>query len=214
MPALFSSTTCSATERCGGEWRAVYETGVAHYEQAANGNAVAGRMAVHFSAIALTAAKVHRALTMPWARPNPVSLLLEELTSESGEADRAAAALRHAHSWAVAHRASFYHAGKSDWEQPPGGWAGRWDAAGVVGPTAGGQREAGTWIGFLPHVLSRLLEEGRYEPASAVRLWKDRGWLITDGGASQRNTLSTHLGQQRVRVIAVSGQAVQEVLGD
>src|SRR5207248_2791296 len=90
------------------------------YAKKAKDNPVAGRMAAHLAAIRCTARLAHVALTLPWAYENPVEPLYDELTKEAAEADRAAAALRHALSWAVAHRRDFSHHRSCETDQPHG----------------------------------------------------------------------------------------------
>ena len=76
----------------------------AYFADRAGNNPVAGRMAAHLAAIAVTSLSVHKALDLPWPWSDPITPLYDELTKELVEADRGAAGMRCAMEWAVAHQ--------------------------------------------------------------------------------------------------------------
>ena len=189
-----------------------YDECVRHFERTAGDDAVAGRMAAHFAAIVVTSIHVHEALDLPWEWADPIGPLWAQLTRESGEADRAAAALRHVMSWAFANRENFFHANKPISEQPHSGWAGRWDTGHRNLPSD--ESDPGwEWVGFMPHVLEHLLRDARIEPNPTIRTWRDRGWLRTDAASSGtvRNQLSAKVGKEVVRLYALTRAAIEEV---
>jgi hypothetical protein len=181
---------------------------VEEYTALAGNNAVAGRMASHFAAITTASRLVHKFIKMPWEWEDPILPLFGELTAEAAEADRAAAALRHAVGWAVAHRQDFFCAGRPATDQPSGGWMGRWERDGGDNPALAGA--TWPWIGFMPHVLKRVLGEGGFEPDSTLRNWKDRGWLKCTDGRSQ---FRSKLGHETAWLVAVRREAVKTVGG-
>jgi hypothetical protein len=191
-----------------------YEEYVHHYEEMAGDNAVAGRMAGPFAAITFTSKLVHAALDLPWDWSDPIAPLWEELTQECSEADRAAAALRLVLSWANAHTKSFYRSDKTV-TQPNDGWAGRWEITGIENFNEEDQYESWEWVGFLPHVLERLLRDQQFDPNPIIRTWKDRGWLKLDNEANgtQRCQYRTKVGPQLSRVYAITWAAAQAVTG-
>ncbi|MEJ7639726.1 MAG: hypothetical protein WKF75_17575 [Singulisphaera sp.] len=86
-------------------------------------------------------------------------------------------ALRHAFDWATGRQCEFYgrhetHSGHT--QHPAAGWAGRWDAA------------QWAYLGFLPNRLRDVLAAGGFEFEATVRNWRDRGWLLTNGGSTGR----------------------------
>ena len=170
----------------------------------ANGNPVAGRMAAHLAAIHYTSRLVHYALDLPWEWEDPIASLYDELISEVAEADRSTAALRHAISWAVAHRNHFFHQNCSESAEPHGGWAGRWERdGGIVLP---GKSSKWKYIGFMPSVLSQVLEQGGFDADPTIRQWKEKGWLKTSAGRKQ---LKVKLGREQTWVIAIPSEAIK-----
>ena len=155
-------------------------------------------MATHFAAIRMTAILVHRAIEMPWRYRDVVSRLWPELTADAPEADRAAAALRYVLSWAHGHRERFLgHAAGA--QTPLGGWAGRWDSAGGQG--------GWEYIGFLPHVIGRILQESGFEAEPIQRLWRDRDWLlVTEGKPRYR----ARLGAQNTHLVAIKREVIEQ----
>lgn len=193
------------------EWRKQYAGYVTQYEQRAGNDTVAGRMAAHFGAIVFTSKLVHEALGFPGEWADPVDPLWQELTGESGEADRPTAALKYVVSWAVANRDKF--AQKCGGGQvPPGGWFGRWDEdAATAFP--GQKKFSWPWLGVMPHVLDEVLRKGGFEPESTVRAWKDRDWLKTnpEDKGEKRRTWKAQVGKEMNRVVAVKRSAVDQV---
>src|SRR5262249_26223066 len=119
-----------ANNRCSWDaWRSRYAEIRNAYRQIAGDNGVAGRMADHFATLAMAAELAHQAGIIPWENQGAVRYLWDEITAESDEADRAAAALRHILSWCNAHQAQFAteRSGHGGHDEPPSGWAGRWE---------------------------------------------------------------------------------------
>jgi hypothetical protein len=222
-----------------GKARDWYDELVRHYEEMAGDNTVAGRMAAHLAAITVTSKLVHDALHLPWAWSDPIEPLWAELTQESGEADQSAAALRHVLSWAYGHQNDFFGL-KEEREQPHAGWAGRWDKGkdDSINPNTsakdepadlnstevesqdGGHKTGGNvtkgweWVGFMPHVLEKLLREANYDPNSIIRTWKDKEWLKTDAASNgtMRNQYRAKIGRGTVRVYAITREAAEGVM--
>ena len=110
-----------------GGWRKRFEKRVKDYEKKAGNNPLAGRLAEDFAALHVTAEIVHDANILPWSFSDPIGPLWDELVREAGEADRAAAALRHVMGWATAHQSEFWCPGSQrrdiQLHQPIKGWA-------------------------------------------------------------------------------------------
>jgi hypothetical protein len=185
------------------------------YEDRAGDNAVASRMAAHFAAIVTASQLVHIALDLPWAWADPIDPLWEELTQEAGEADQAAVALRAVMSWAYAHQEHFYRLHKPDKDQPHDGWAGRWDIEGLGANPNPNASKKWPWVGFMPHLLERLLKEAKHVPDAVVRTWRHEEWLVIDSEASGtvRNQHRAKVGRGVVRLYAIKREAVEEVMG-
>lgn len=182
------------------EWREQYRELRQQYAQRPGGNSVSARMAAHLAAIELTARLVHEAVEMPWEYENVVEGLMPELTAEAPEADRAAAALRHVMSWVHSHRQEFYANAGS--QAPHQGWAGKWQFDGVNRVQAEG------FIGFFPHKLDEVLQEGGFEPEAIKRLWYDRNWLkVTPEKRQYRTRVGSDLGY----LVAVKREAIEAV---
>lgn len=186
-------------------YREYHANWTAEFTKKAGDNAVAGRMAAHFAAIVYTSRLVHYALDLPWEWSDPISPLYDDLTREVAEADRAAAALRYAMGWAVSHRSNFFHLGSPESEQPHGGWAGRWDHDGDP-PVPNTTPTAWEWVGFIPGVLTKVLEDGGFEVDPSIRTWKDRGWLKVDGG---RNQHKVKIVGEATWVVAVTRKGIE-----
>jgi hypothetical protein len=171
-------------------------------------------MASPFAAIWVAGRLAQRELRLPWVWTDPIEPLWDELTREADEADRAAAALRHVMSWATARADDFYDRQARGREQPHGGWAGCWARRRLSrGPDdATSSPEEWVWIGFMPHVLKRLLEDAGYDVDAITRTWKDRGWLETDGEANKsRNQYKVRINHESVRVYAIRRSAAEDV---
>lgn len=194
-------------------WREEYARIVELYVHHASGHPVAGRLAVHFAAITVTIALVHSAIDMPWNPSNVIYLLWDDLIAGAAEADRETEALRHVFNWASANQTSFLGRG-TERHMPREGWAGRWD---IQKPVVPGTREESdwSWIGIRPDILGELLRDGGFDPVSTIRHWKERDWLVVDreSDGTTRSQLSTRLGAEKVRLVAISRQAVDTVMG-
>jgi putative DNA primase/helicase len=189
--------------RCGWpDLRIRFETWRQHYENRAGDNAVAGRMAPYFAMISFTTELAHGALQLPWDDHDVVDELWPQLTAETPEADRAAAALRHVLSWARGHRTEFYSKGNESIGLLSGGCAGRWDHSGPANPWK--------YIAFLPHKLDEVLESGGFDPEPIRRGWADRHWLQQTPG---RSTYRTRIGSENTYVVAITREAVEAVEG-
>ena len=71
-----------------------YRELLAEYQVRAGSNAVASRMAAYFAVLEIAECLAHVTLQLPWRYQNTIANLWEELTADSHEADRSAAALR------------------------------------------------------------------------------------------------------------------------
>src|SRR5262249_49616400 len=97
--------------KCRSRWPTMPDTYAAWgrvYEKRAGDNPVAIRMATSFAAITVAEAFAHMVFELPGQCYAPIEPLWHELTAESGEADRAAVALRYLMGWAYAHQRDFY----------------------------------------------------------------------------------------------------------
>jgi hypothetical protein len=139
---------------------------------------------------------------MPWPHRDVVSELWADLTAETAEADRAAAALRYVLSWAYGHREQFHSRFGGSSIAPPGGWPGRWELD--------NKDEDDAYVGFLPHRLDEILEAGGFEPEPIKRLWFDRGWLKVTGGKHQYRT---RLSNSLAYLVAIRRTAIEQVEG-
>jgi hypothetical protein len=175
------------------------------YARKAAGDPVAGRLAAHFAALTVCARLARRALRLPWKWGNPVKELWEELRSQAAEADKAAAALRDVLSWACGHQKDFCGSGTSEERQPPGGWAGKWEAGEKHG-------EAPKFVAFFPHRLKEVLAGAGHEYEPTVQTWKDRGWLLTDRSSGKARH-RCRVGEANAWLIAVGRAAIEEVEG-
>lgn len=160
-------------------WRQEYREELRKFEELTEGNPFAARMAPHFAAIATAAWLAHEALDLPWEYEDPIEPLWDELVQEAGEADRAAAALRHVMDWAYAHQDEFFGRSPMD-REPTRGWAGRWDSEqdnDAEFPKHNPPDKKWEWIGFIPARLTEILREGHFESESIIRAWQDQQWL-------------------------------------
>jgi len=191
-------------------WREHFRRLRRRYERRAGNNSVAARIASHLAVIRITAVLAHRAGLLPWGYRDVTRLLWTELTAETPEADRAAAALRHVMSWASGHVEEFYwperHGFGNDGPAHVRDIAGRWNLdSRTVEP---GDR----YVGFLPHKLDAVLAEGGFQADAIVRQWADRGWLLTSPGRGRR--YRARLGTAGATdLVAISAAAIEEVCG-
>jgi putative DNA primase/helicase len=204
-----------ANRNSWGQWREEFAKLQAVYQAQAGDNSIAHRMSAAFAVIEMAAKLAHEASIFPWEYANPIESLWEELVTEAKEADRAAAALELAMSWARSHQKDFCN-GSNTTEQPTHGWAGRWDfldipkseQATVLRQLEQEERES-NWIciGFYPERLREILVGGEFDYTSTIRTWKDRGWLKTNA-ADNKNTCRTRIGNTAPRLITIKRSAV------
>lgn len=170
------------------------------YEERAADNPVASRMADPLAALTTTARVAHRAMQLPWPYSDPVLPLWDQLTAESNNADRAAAALEFTVDWARGRQHSFFGRSRDPNRPPLGGWAGRWDV------------EA-DWLGFRPGTLQAVLRAGNFEFDATIRTWADRGWILRDN-SSGKYRHRARLGNEPAWLIAIRREAIRSVEGD
>lgn len=184
------------------EWRAEYQQEVARYESLAGSSQFVRRQAPYHALIAMTAKLGHLALDFPWGNTNPIDALSRELACEAQDADRAADAFSAAKDWAKAHPNDFYSSSAPGQRQPFRGWAGRWDHG----------NKNWEFIGIRLEVLTEILAKHNYQDHGAiVRLWKERGLLVTDNDAD-RTTKQVRLDNHKVRVIALKRTEEDELI--
>ena len=164
-----------------GRYRKQYRELVDSYTTQAGDNPAAGRMAAYLAAITAASKVVHRFLDMPYPWSDPVAPLWAELTAEAAEADRAAAAMRHAFSWAVGRSEHFFGMEAKGRKPPPTGWAGRWDRGGGAPNPTQTTKTGWAFVGFLRPVLEDVLRGGGYAFDATVKAWHDKGWLRVSG---------------------------------
>lgn len=162
---------------------------------------VGARSAVYRAGLDLAAWLAHEHLGVPRPLVDPDTLLRAALEDGAREADRPAAALASAWSWAVSQQHRFWpnpgsgHGGPE--QPPPGGWLGTWE-----------RDEGWSWVGFLKDPLKRHLKERGFSAAAILKQWAERGWLVD---RQSRKDLSVYVGSRRDYVIAVKAQALAEV---
>ena len=184
------------------QWRECYADRERRYCEQAAGNPVAGRMAPYLALIELTAELVHHTIPLPWDQCNPVDRVYAMLTAETGEADRAAAAMRHVIDWAAGNSAQFTSGiGPKPDHVPHQGLAGKLCVS-----------ERGDWgvLAFIPARLRQILADGGFHADAVIRLWIDRGWVETDGSHRSAKVIRYH--GSPVRMIHLSAVAIADVL--
>lgn len=178
-----------------------WERLVAVRQAQATRSGVGARSAVYRAGLDLAAWLAHEHLGVPRPLVDPDALLRTALEDGAREADRPAAALASAVSWAVSQQHRFWpnpgsgHGGQD--LPPPGGWLGTWERG-----------EGWSWVGFLKDPLKRHLKERGFAPAVVLKQWAERGWLVE---RNSRKDLSVHVGSRRDYVIAVKAEALEEV---
>jgi hypothetical protein len=196
-------------------WCELYQQDVEVYESWAGNNAVARRMAPSLAVITMAAWLAHQALDLPWEYEDPIEPLWDELIQEAVEADRAAAALRHVMDWATAHQRQFFKRAPKG-EEPPSGWAGRWDEKLPPVPGDSDTPSGWQWIGFVPAKLDSILREGGFEFESTVRAWADREWILmteeSDGTIRRRHKVRIGDEKRAIGVVAIKRSACDEVM--
>ena len=164
-------------------------------------------MASYAAVLQVTGELAHHLQILPGAYTNAVETLWPEFTAESAEADRAAEALRHTHSWCTANRHLLRGVSQVGSSNTTHRMVGIWRQSTSVN----GQRE--DVLAILPTELAQLLEEGGFEPRAIIRQWSDRGWLVGNAGR-RRLRLQLHAGGSAVEMVAIRWQAVRELIGD
>ena len=186
------------------KWRAEYHRTQAALAERASSDAVAGRISGYLAALCIAAKLAHEALELPWSYSDPIDHIYDEVIAEGGDADRAATALSHVMSYARAHEHAFYgrHLKYEGKPHPAGaGWVGYWKA-----------EENWDSIGFHPHRLRAIIEEGRFDAEAMLRVWRDREWLIV-GKDRKRNTMKVRVGRESAWLVVVRRAAIEEVEG-
>lgn len=162
------------------EWRDRFRAAQRAYTQRAENN-VATRMAAHFAALETTANLVHELLELPWPYTDVVSVLWEELTSESAEADRAAAALRtllnRCHAEPELFIGSLHRPGT---DPPPGRCWGVWRQRIEI------DGEVEEYLAVYVSKVNELLKSEGFDSRSTKRTWRDRGWTLTNENKTTR----------------------------
>ena len=196
------------------KWRKRFQKLNQGYVERAGDHAFAGRMAEHLAVLHLASELAHKALQLPWGFADPIESLWDDVTREAGRADRAAAALQHAYSWACANEALFVgRAPVSSMHPPASGWAGVWRQTGQVDPrrkTTG--KDWGT-LAFYPQRLEQVLRDGGFEPDSTIRTWRDRGWLKTnkERAGADRSRYRIKLGRESPWMVAITREAIESL---
>lgn len=179
-------------------WRASYLEIESAYLEAAQGRAVAGRIAGYMAAVAVAEQLVHEAVRdLPFARLDVITRLGNDIMEEASEGDRVRGAIEHVLSWAAGHRGEFLgHEGTGDEQHPcSSGWAGRWDSGRLC---------------FLPHRLDEILERAGFNPTASYRAWKDRGWIVADTDCNRfRKRIRMSSVDDRVWAIVIDPEVVE-----
>jgi hypothetical protein len=185
--------------------REAYEKSKARWTELAGGGAVGGRLAQSLALLELGAWAAHKVVGLRQPTVDPlVEVALPAAIAGAADADRAAAALRAAYTWAAAHPADFWgrHVCERDGEprQPPRGWAGAW--------------ASGDWdsIAFVPECLARVLRhEGGFALEDVLPWWAERGWLVVDG---KHVRPKRQIGREKVRCVVIKRSALDSVDGE
>lgn len=187
------------------EWKREFFAVQKGYSEQAGSNPIADRLVEYFAVLTIAAQIAHVALDLPWKYSNPIAPLWEDLMKEASEADRATKALEYVLSWAQGHQSEFFGRHRLDHDgtplQPLPGWAGRWD-----------EEEGWKSIAFLPHKLRAVLMEAGFEPEAIIRIWHERGWLLTDGNQNRTQKL-IRMDGERAWCVVVSQSAFEQPEG-
>jgi len=187
------------------EWRLLYQQSRGDYERRARNNNVAARLSTHLAAIETAAYLVHFALQLPWQYEGTVESLWAELTQDSAEADRAAAAMRMLLNFCATHRHLFVggEAAQDPTRPVPfGGFVGHWSHRSTIG-------EPHECRVVYVQVVNELLTKDGYEPQSLKRMWRDRGWTTTN---PDKTTLKMRLMGDAADVIAIPVRVIAELM--
>jgi len=173
---------------------------------------IIARVANMRAAITTAGQIFHEAGIVPWNFRDPFIALWDAIEQKLDEAEVGKRALNDIYSWCISREESFYgrhqhvHTRDSDVDHvtferiQPGGWLGRWDVG-------------ADWhyIGIFPRILNRALTDMGYDPAAVCALWDQNKWLRRDPDGKHRG-LKTRLGKTDARLIAISREAVINVL--
>jgi hypothetical protein len=130
-------------------------------------------MAPYFAVLEVAAWLAHLSLGLPWEYQGTIANLWQEITADSGEADRAAVALRNVVSWANSRSTQFVSGTIRNTASVE--CLGRWR----VVPRESSANEC---IAIYPHKLDECLRALGFDPATIRRQWHDRRWLNTSPG--------------------------------
>lgn len=177
------------------------------YVRLAHDNHLAARMADAFAVLALCAELVHLAIDMPWPQENPVDRLRDRLVGEATDADIAVEAMEAVISWCVSHQGEFDGRRSDENDEPPQGWAGRWDAGPPSSP------HCWPYLGLLPNKFNDILEERGHDPKAILRMWSDRSWISHDpsSGKARRRT---RVGGPSTWLVSIPAEVVARFLGN
>jgi hypothetical protein len=158
------------------EWRARFRRLTAEFVATAGTDPVAGRYAEYLALLSITAELAARSGCLPWSemKSDPIQSVWAELRGQASEADRAREALQAAYDWACANPQAFWSRYGSDRGAPFTGWLGLCDRS-----------DDGLSVyrlSFVKHRLRDFLENQGFQPESTLRLWRDKGFLLTEEG--------------------------------
>jgi len=179
---------------------------LARWDEAAGGDAVAGRAADYISLLEVAAWLLHDVLGVPGNPSAALDRAWGAVCQASESADRSKQALQAIMDWSYQYQGSFW--GRHDVDRvdqtprrPSTGWLGSWE-------------ESNDWkaIGFLPQRLRQQLEDMGFRPEEVLAGWKDRGWLKLRQGKPGR-TYPMTLERERPEHIVLLRAGVDEALG-
>lgn len=184
------------------EWVKAYHQNVEAYAAQSESN-VGGRLAELAAVIHMAAQLSYECFSFPWEWHGPLDTFWQQMTFDAGVASPEVRALQDVMSWAYSNRSTFIGRREiknflGDEAQPNLGWSGRWD-------------DDAEWetIAFIPTVMTRVLEQLKYEPAAIISNWADRGWLQKDGRHLSRKVLIAK--GEYARMYVLNRAAVEEV---
>ena len=192
------------------DWKGLrnwYRELLAEYQAQAGSNAVASRMAAYFSVLEIAECLAHELIGFPWPYQNTIANLWVELTADSHEADRAAAALRFVMSWAHGHRSEFEEPRQMGFRSPPlHGWAGR--------RRVEDRNQQAPVLAIHTQRLDALLREGKFEPEAIRRQWRDRQWLRTTEGRTTLKVRCDGNGNNTAEMVGILWASIDELIGE
>lgn len=187
-------------------WRVWYRSLLSTYQERAEDNAIAVRLASYFAAMDLVAQLVHQALELPW---DPMPILEAAWTAaveESQEADRAAQALATVVTWAELNATTFWGRHHNEYDvvhTPPAGWSGKWD-----------RDDDWMTLGMAPQRIQDILTKNGWdggEIEGLIRTWRDREWLDVDNDR-KRYTKRMRVGTELPRLVAIRRSAIEALI--